>query len=201
MVQNIAIFGGSFNPIHLGHLHLCRTCQAVCSLERVILMPSNLPPHKIPADLPPAEHRLAMCHLAIQGEPTLSVSDLELKRAGISYTLTTLQELRNRHPEATITLIIGSDMLYTFHQWYGYEEILQHHPVVTAARIPGEYHRMTDYRDRLGPRGSNITIVQEEVVPVSSTQVRKALLHGESTEGLLHPAVRAYIDAHGLYGQ
>lgn len=198
-MQHIAMFGGSFNPIHLGHLHLCRAAQEAFAWDQVLLMPSNLPPHKTPADLPASEHRLAMCRLAVADDPTISVSDLELKRGGVSYTLTTLEQLRTMDSDATISLMIGSDMLYTFHQWYGYEEILYHHPVVTVARERGEYQQMLLYLERLGRLAAKVTVLQAEAYPVSSTQVRAAVRAGQSTEGLLDPAVRAYIDTHGLY--
>ncbi len=200
MKKKVAVFGGTFNPIHLGHLHLCAECQREYQFQKIILMPDHLPPHKQTQQLATAGQRLAMCRLAAEEYPFLEVSDLELQLKGISYTVQTLRELTKSAPEVEWHWIIGSDMLYTFHQWYQYEEILSLAKVIAGAREQEEYDKMTAYRERLGPLKERVEIIHLAAKPLSSTQVRKALEDGEAdVRGYLPAQVFDYIQKHGLY--
>ncbi|MBC8610113.1 nicotinate (nicotinamide) nucleotide adenylyltransferase [Massiliimalia timonensis] len=200
MKQKVAVFGGTFNPIHLGHLHLCAECQREYQFQKIILMPDNLPPHKQVQQLATAQQRLDMCRLAAEDIPFLEVSDLELRLKGVSYTVQTLRKLTQNFPEVEWHWIIGSDMLYTFHQWYRYEEILSMAKVVAGAREQAEYDKMLSYREQLGPLKNRVEIIRLAAKPLSSTQVRKALETGEPVvRDYLPEQVFSYIREHGLY--
>ncbi|WP_195542704.1 nicotinate (nicotinamide) nucleotide adenylyltransferase [Massiliimalia timonensis] len=200
MKQKVAVFGGTFNPIHLGHLHLCAECQREYQFQKIILMPDNLPPHKQVQQLATARQRLDMCRLAAEDIPFLEVSDLELRLKGVSYTVQTLRKLTQNFPEVEWHWIIGSDMLYTFHQWYRYEEILSMAKVVAGAREQAEYDKMLSYREQLGPLKNRVEIIRLAAKPLSSTQVRKALETGEPVvRDYLPEQVFSYIREHGLY--
>lgn len=200
MKQKVAVFGGTFNPIHLGHLHLCAECQREYQFQKIILMPDNLPPHKQVQQLATAQQRLDMCRLAAEDIPFLKVSDLELRLKGVSYTVQTLRKLTQNFPEVEWHWIIGSDMLYTFHQWYRYEGILSMAKVVAGAREQAEYDKMLSYREQLGPLKNRVEIIRLAAKPLSSTQVRKALETGEPVvRDYLPEQVFSYIREHGLY--
>lgn len=200
MKQKVAVFGGTFNPIHLGHLHLCAECQREYQFQKIILMPDNLPPHKQVQQLATAQQRLDMCRLAAEDIPFLKVSDLELRLKGVSYTVQTLRKLTQNFPEVEWHWIIGSDMLYTFHQWYRYEEILSMAKVVAGAREQAEYDKMLSYREQLGSLKNRVEIIRLAAKPLSSTQVRKALETGEPVvRDYLPEQVFSYIREHGLY--
>lgn len=110
MNQRIAMFGGTFNPIHNGHLHLAQQFQQHLQFDRILLMPVSLPPHKSEEGLIATKHRLEMCRLATEPFSYLQVSDLEIKRGGSSYTWQTLEELGRMYPGAQLHLLLGSDM-------------------------------------------------------------------------------------------
>ena len=200
MKERIAIFGGTFNPIHNGHLHLCVECQKELQFDRMILMPDNIPPHKEVGYLAGETDRYEMCRIAAGEYPFLEASDLELRMDGISYTVYTLQEIKRLYPQAELYFIIGSDMLYSFHKWYRYQEILSLAFLVAGAREREEYDRMVQYTEKLGSLSSRVRIVRFHALPLSSTQVRKALHLGDETvSGLLPAGVLEYIKKHGLY--
>ena len=198
MMEKIAIFGGTFNPIHNGHIHLCEECDAVFQFDRILLMPTNIPPHKTAEDLASNEDRLIMCGLACEDYPKISVCDLEMQMQGVSYTVHTVKKLRELYPDAALYWIIGSDMLFSFHQWYCYREILEYVTLIAGARCPEEYEQMMEYAQRVLKAGQRVQIIRSEVLTVSSTQIRAALEKGEKAE-YLNPKVEAYIRAHGLY--
>lgn len=130
----------------------------------------------------------------------MKVSDLELRLKGVSYTVQTLRKLTQNFPEVEWHWIIGSDMLYTFHQWYRYEEILSMAKVVAGAREQAEYDKMLSYREQLGPLKNRVEIIRLAAKPLSSTQVRKALETGEPVvRDYLPEQVFSYIREHGLY--
>jgi nicotinate-nucleotide adenylyltransferase len=199
-MEKIAIFGGTFNPIHNGHIHLCEECDAVFQFDRILLMPTNIPPHKTAEDLASNEDRLMMCRLACEDYPKISVCDLEMRMQGISYTVHTVKELKKRYPTAKLYWIIGSDMLFSFHKWYCYREILEYVTLIAGARYPEEYERMAEYAEKVLKAGQKVRIIRSEVLTVSSTQIRSALEMGKQAEHLA-PKVEAYIAEHGLYTQ
>ena len=135
-MAKIGIYGGTFNPIHHGHLHILRQFMEQLSLNRAILIPDRVPPHKPAHDMAPAEDRLAMCRLAVKDMEGVTVSDMEMKRQGKSYTADTLRELKIQFPEDELFLLMGEDMFLTVDHWYQPDVIFR---CATLAGAPWRY--------------------------------------------------------------
>lgn len=198
-MQKIGVFGGTFNPIHNGHLHLCYNCAERLELDRILLIPTHRPPHKTANDLASDQDRLRMCALAVDGDPLFEVSDLEIQRAGVSYTVDTLHTLRERFPEDELYFILGSDMLFIFDRWHRYEEILTLCTVVAGAREGEELERMRDYHQTVLGGTPKVKLLPFDALPMSSTSLRRAIRVEKGQAEGLPPAVAAYIAKHGLY--
>lgn len=199
--ERIGVFGGTFNPPHNGHVHLAATLTRELRLNRVLIIPSNLPPHKQAQMLASGQDRLRMCRLAFPSTP-FEVSAIELARGGKSYTYDTLRALHAENSGAELYLFMGTDMLLSFHQWYRPQGILQLCRLCVAARGEmAEYRALEDYI-RSGPLGdirSRVTLCIAQPFPLSSTELRERLRAGRSVEGLLPQAVYGYIQKKGLY--
>jgi nicotinate-nucleotide adenylyltransferase len=167
-------------------------------LERVLLIPARVAPHKQAVEDPGAEHRLAMCRLAARSDPRLEVGTLELDRPGPSFTVETLRLLREREPEAQLTLIMGADTARTLPAWREPREIVRLARLAVAER-DGE--RQASVRDALEPLGTvaRPAFIAMEAVDVSSSKVRALVASGEPVEELTGNAVASYIARHGLY--
>jgi nicotinate-nucleotide adenylyltransferase len=185
--MSLGILGGTFNPPHLGHLALARCALAQLGLERVLLVPSCVPPHKRAEADPGPEHRLRMCELAVAGELGLEACPLEVRRGGPSYTVDTLSALHSLHPEASLTLILGSDIARTLPSWHRPDELMALAGIAIAPR-----------EGDAGPVRGAVHLNLPEV-PVSSSLVRARVAAGKSLAGLVPPAVAAYIAEHALY--
>ncbi len=198
MKRRLAMFGGTFNPPHIGHVHAACAASRALDLE-VIFIPDNIPPHKeLPRGSASAGDRLAMTQLAARSVPGASVSDMELRRGERSYTADTLEELHARYPDAALWLIVGTDMLCTLEHWYRPERILALCRVAALARNEGDHVLIHSHAAQLTARfGAGIDIVDTEPIPVSSSQIRKGLYHG--TEKWLPEGVFTYIKEKGLY--
>ena len=189
------IFGGNFDPIHAGHIALAEEAKRGLKLARRIIMPTYLPPHK-QGGRTSFEDRCEMCRLAFEGMEGFEVSDIEKQLGGKSYTINTLRELKRIYSKDTdFYLIIGSDSLFCFEQWYRYEAILKECHVVAAARDEGCYPDMIETANRIG----RIKVLNIPVTELSSTQLREKIRNGESTEGLMPEKIRRYIAERGLY--
>ncbi len=201
MKRRLGLFGGSFNPIHNGHLHLAEAAKNALRLSGVMLMPAGEAPHKSSDAYAPAADRLVMCQLAAEKLPWLSVSDLEIRKAGKSYTVDTLRMLTQEHPDTEWTLLIGSDMLLTFDTWYCWQEILQMASLCAVSREKGDLPQLRAAAASLRERaaGANIRVVTAEAVVVSSTQIRTAVQKNADCSCLLPENVVQYIQTHGLY--
>lgn len=197
--MKIGLFGGSFNPIHNGHLGLAGAAARQFGLEQVLFVPCRVPPHKPSPHLAPAIHRLEMCRIATEGVPGFLVSDIEQQMPEPSYTLDTLTQLRRRHSGDEWFLIIGADMLLTFQKWHRWQEYSGLATLLAAARQPGQRQALEYKARELAAFGLKAQVFDLEVIELSSTRIRSRIAHGESTEGLLPAGVREYIDAHSLY--
>ena len=199
--MRIGIYGGSFDPPHLGHRRLAETALNALRLDRLILMPAGIAPHKRPAEnAADPETRLALCRLAFGDLEKVGVSDLEVRREGPSYTSDTLEEIRKREPEARLVLLLGTDMLLTMEQWVRFRRILELAELAVLPRGSREDGALQDACLRLRERyGASVTLMEGEPVPVSSTEVRRLLPQRRGRE-LLAPAVYAEIIRRRLYG-
>jgi len=198
----IGLFGGTFNPPHLAHMHLARIYKQYFTLQRVLIMPTNTPPHKSPPDLAPAEKRVEMCKLAIGDELGFIVCNYEVMRGGVSYTLGTLQHLKDEYPGADVCLLMGADMFLTIQTWREPREIFKLATLCACAREDGEYLKMREHQPTLESMGARCELLSIQPMPLSSTQIRQIISRGSGDDMLkyLHPDVWNYICEHGLYG-
>ncbi len=186
-------FGGTFNPPHNGHVRLAKAAADELKLDKLLVIPSCIPPHKIAAKLADGQERLEMCRLAFGGDPRLEVSPMELERGSRSYTVETLRELKALYPDSELYFIVGSDMLESFDKWYLWQEILSLSVLCAASREEGYSPDLS----RFGKLAERIKIITLDPLEVSSTQIRNSA--GEVSSELLDPKVAAYIREHGLY--
>lgn len=199
-LRRLALLGGSFDPVHNGHLALARAFGQQIGADRVFLMPAKQPPHKPGGRLASEADRLAMCRLAVEGDALLRVSDLELRLPAPSYTVNTLRALRGMHPDTELFFLCGGDMLMHFSRWREYEQILRLCTLCAAARGEDNLERIRERAQEYRALGGKVLLVPMEPVEISSTDVRRRLEAGESIDGLVPSAVAEYIDCHGLYG-
>ena len=199
-MERIGIFGGSFNPPHIGHLQAAKAAICALQLDKLLLIPVNQPPHKDqPADLPTAQQRLQMLRIAATGEWGLEVSDLEICRGGISYTYETVTQVRQMYPNAELFLLLGSDMFLSFHNWKCPEKILAEVTLAVLCRgLKGEQAKMEAQRATLEEAGHKVQLIEHDVVDISSTQLRR-LLAFQCADPFLPAGVGEYIRENGLY--
>ena len=199
--MRIGIIGGSFNPIHIAHLIIAdRFCDQM-SLDLCIFVPAAQSPFKVnDATLATAEHRLAMVQRATEQHPRFAVSDIELQRGGVSYTIDTIRAIQRQHPEASISLLIGSDQAIEFVRWKNWESICREAQLCIVRRpfllTPEMEQRMTE---TLTIDGAAPVWVTAPLLEISSTEIRQRVTAGRSINYLTVKAVRDYILQWGLY--
>jgi len=199
----IGILGGTFDPIHLGHLIPAEYAWNHLGLDRVILIPSATPVHR-PQHRPAAgEHRVRMCELAAASLPGFSVSDMEIRRTEPSYTVVTLRALRQKLGNGpSVVLLVGEDNLPTLHTWRQVEEILELATVAILPRPTAGAYDLADLRAALGHRTVDDILARRipaPLVPISSTQIRACVRSGQPIAGLVPHSVADYIVATRLY--
>lgn len=198
--MRIGIFGGTFNPPHLGHKRLAKSIIEEAKLDRMLIIPTATPPHKQWSDLASEKDRLNMCRLLFS-ENCYEVSDLEILRGGKSYTVDTVKELKKLYPDDELFLIIGSDMLLSFHRWFMFEEILKNVTLCVATReneISTE-NLLSYAKETLKLGADDIVISTVDAFVCSSTQVRNLIKEGSKTDSYLSCDVREYIDVKDIY--
>jgi len=193
----LTIFGGTFDPIHLGHLHAIAQIRKQFNLGELLVVPAGDPWQKSDRELANARDRFEMCRLAFAGDLTVTVSDIEIIREGRTYTIDTVEELKRRilsgGADRVINLVIGADSLKTLNTWERYEELIEAAHIVVCARP--EYPILADQL----PFG-RFTLVEVAALPISSSMVRERLKSEVSAAELLPDAVLRYIVEHRLYG-
>lgn len=210
----IGVFGGTFDPIHLGHLRSAEEIGENLDLERVLFIPSAEPPHKRRTDLAPAAHRLAMVRLAIAGNPRFRASSLEVRRGGRSYSVDTLRQLRRQLGEsADLYFFLGLDAFREIESWREYPEVFSLAHLVVTSRPPDDatpspeampvaVRRQFCYRPRRGwihPSGHKILFRSVTPLAISASQIRARLSHRRSIRYLVPQSVERYIARHRLY--
>ena len=199
--MTIAVFGGSFNPPHKGHLAAALAASRQLKPDEFLVIPDFQPPHKQLAEgSPEPEERLALCRLAFAAVPNCTVSDLELRRGGKSYTADTLRHLRAARPEAELILLMGADMYCSLHTWHDAEYILRSVRIAVFQRAAGEMPAIEAQRDALAAQfGTETELIRSQPMPASSTELRAALQNREGV-AKLSPEVYAEIIRRRLYG-
>lgn len=191
-MKRLGLFGGSFDPVHYGHLILADRAAEELRLDRVLFVPASAPPHKLDRRRASGRDRLSMLRLALTGHPRFEASDLELRRGGISYTVETLRELRRRRPRVRLFLLLGSDSLVLLPGWKDVAEITRRATFVVARRPDSE-------PSDLPIMNAVMRRIDAPLVGISSTQIRERVRRGRSIRYLTPPAVTAYIARRRLY--
>lgn len=211
-MTRLGILGGTFDPVHVGHLAVGAIAATALGLDEVRLVPSRLPPHRPESPRASGHHRFAMAALATLDRPGWTVSDVELRREGPSYSVDTLMAFAAEGRTATqMFFLIGADAFAEIATWYRYPDVLDlaHFVVVTRpgttldtvkARVPALAARITTTHGLDGRATPGIALVEAATPAVSSTNIRERAARGESLEGLVTGPVEQYIRHHGLYG-
>ncbi len=197
-MQKIGIMGGTFDPIHFGHLMTAEAVRDEFHLDKVIFIPAASPPHKLNFKLTSPLHRYNMTLLATASNPYFHVSDIELKRTGPSYTLDTIKELSNIYPQAELYFIIGADAVQGLPTWHRVDELLQLCQFIAATR-QGCYPDVDAIKKHFGTAGQRIHRLNTPELEISSTNIRKRLQRGYSIRYILPEAVCNYIEKEHLY--
>lgn len=190
--MNIGLFGGSFNPIHNGHVRLAKSLLQEATLDEVWFLVSPQNPFKQDQQLLDDDKRLQLVRLALKEEPQLMASDFEFHLPKPSYTWNTLQALEQEYPERKFTLLIGGDNWEAFDKWYRYEDILKRYPIIV---YPREGSKVSGVKFQV----SDIQIVETPLINISSTQIRQRLHEGKSVRGLVNTEVAMVIEQEHLY--
>ena len=197
-MQKIAILGGTFNPIHNGHLHLVKRFSEKIGFDRVIFIPTKVPTHKGEEQLASAEHRVCMCRLAAE-EFGYEVSDIEVQRETPSYTVLTLETLKHKFPNDMLYFITGEDMFLSLLTRNNPERIFQLATICSAPRSIEGMEKREQYAQILKTHGANTILANIDFLPISSTLVRTAWRKGEDISHLVPAAVMDYMKQYDLY--
>ena len=199
-MERIGIYGGTFNPPHIGHIQAAAQAMSALKLTKLLLIPDRVPPHKaLPSGSASPQQRLEMLRIAAAGYPGMEVSDLELNREGVSYTWETVEQLKTLHPGAELILLMGTDMFLSFHTWKKPEAILENAALAVMYRGErGEEAAVAAKKAEMEARGAEIHLAQNDVTPISSTQMRRLLAFRCAGE-FLPDGVLDYIRENRLY--
>lgn len=194
------IFGGSFNPVHNGHIHLARAVMEELALDRIFFVPSRISPHRSSDEYVSGEDRLEMLRLACSGHKGLEVSDYEIRSDRVSYSIYTVEHFRRLYPEDELFLLVGSDMLLSFDKWYRFEDILSQVSLAVVSREDGDIESLRKKADELSQYG-RIYVSYTAPVTASSTEIRKNIVKNDNWTCYLNENVVQYIRLRGLYCQ
>jgi nicotinate-nucleotide adenylyltransferase len=200
--MRIGVFGGTFDPIHLGHLILAEQCREQARLDQVWFVPAHRPPHKLDQPVTSFHHRVEMLALATAGHPAFRIDEIEGEQGGPSYTVGTLAELRRRHPDDTFFLMIGSDSLVDLPKWREPEGILRQAGLVVAARPGWEVWTPDRLRAELrlpAEAPLSLEVVTVPLIDTASRDLRRRAAEGRSLRYLVPRAVECYVETHQLY--
>ncbi|WP_415946518.1 nicotinate-nucleotide adenylyltransferase [Ruminococcus bromii] len=194
------VFGGTFNPVHKGHIMLAEYCMDSVGLDRIIMIPTAVPPHKISNNLASENDRLNMCKLACRGKENFFVSDIEIKRQGKSYTYETLTQLKEIYPDDHLYTIMGADMFLTLDRWKNPEIIFEKSSIITIPRDEENKHELENFYNKvLKAMGASSVILPNPVMSVSSTFIRENLDNFNLISNMLDKGVYDYIIKNNLY--
>ena len=197
--MRIAVFGGSFNPVHIGHIEIVTRVLEKLYIDRILIIPTYIPPHKRQDMEISPRHRLSMCGIAFGNLKSAVISDIEIKRGGESYTYLTLQELKKRFPDDDLFLIMGADMFLSVQDWKNADIIFSLAAICGVPRNRGNLEVLKKHSAYLETLGAKASACDIEVPSVSSTQIREMCMRGEDIGELVPPMVEAYINFWGLY--
>ncbi len=202
-MARIGIYGGSFNPPHFGHVKAAREMISLLCLDRLLIIPAAIPPHKqLPDGTPPAEDRLELCRLAFSSVPGAEVSDIEILRSGVSYTVDTVKELKTQYPDDEFFLLMGTDMLLSFENWYCPAEIAKYVTIAVMHRYDNDAKLDRTVRETVSRLETDlqakVVCVENHPIETSSTEVRRLIVM-DCLDGLLPRETVDFIHEHGYY--
>ena len=196
-MKKIGIYGGSFSPPHHGHLSAAKQFIEELSLDELLIMPSHISPHKVTDPTLTSRHRYEMARIAFKDLPRVTVSDYEIQKGDVSYTASTLSHFAK---EGELYFLCGTDMFLTLARWYRPDIIFQNATIVLASRENGKEQEIASAKEAYEKDfGARIIILNNEVLEVSSTEVRNALKQGKDVSRYLSHDVEVYIREHNLY--
>ncbi|MEX1231969.1 MAG: nicotinate-nucleotide adenylyltransferase [Planctomycetaceae bacterium] len=198
--MRLGIFGGTFDPVHFGHLVLAEQCREQCQLDEVWFVPAAVPPHKRETPITPGKQRVEMLELALAGMPQFKISDIELKRTGLSFTVETLAAIAANRPDDELYLLIGADSLNDFPTWREPERIAELAAIVAVNRgEPSSVDKAAACKSLGETISSRVQFVTMPGIAISATDLRNRVSSGRSLRFLVPRAVEEYIVQHELY--
>ncbi len=198
--MKIGMFGGSFNPIHIGHIELANIFTEKLSLDKLLIIPTCVPPHKASKDMATSSQRFDMCRIAVSDNHKFEVSDIEIKRGGASYTYQTILQLLNIYSAAELFLIIGADMFMTLQDWKNPDIIFKNATICTVPRNSDNYEILLKHSEYLAGIGAKSKILSTPLTQISSTIIRNAIKNNDiKIKNLLPDGVYDYIKNNNLY--
>lgn len=200
--MRIGIFGGSFDPVHLGHLIVAEQCREQAGLDQVWFVPAARPPHKLAVELTSFSRRVEMLQLAVAGQPAFRVEELEKNRPGPSYTADTLEEIHGRQPELELHFILGSDSLVDLPQWREPQRIVELAGLLIVARPGWKIVPVEEIRQALNLPATTplrMKVIEAPLIDISSTDLRGRAADGRSLRYQVPRPVECYIEQHRLY--
>ncbi|MHC4404487.1 MAG: nicotinate-nucleotide adenylyltransferase [Planctomycetota bacterium] len=200
--MRVGLFGGSFDPVHFGHLLLAECCREQCDLDWVWFLPAAVPPHKVDRDLSSAEARIEMLELALAGHEAFAVDRYEVERGGVSFTVDTLRHFRSRWPENELFLLLGADMFNDLPNWREADEVCRlAMPVVVrrAGFSEPEFDRLTGIAPPEQLEAIRRHVVEMPQIDLRSSEIRRRVAAGESIRYQVPRSVEKYVETRGLY--
>lgn len=199
-MKKVGILGGTFNPIHCGHIHLAECAMKKAGLDQILFVPSGISYMKDQSEILPAFHRLEMVKLAIEGYPAFTVSDIEIQKAGNSYSHETIWALQERYPDVRFFFLTGADTIFSIESWKDPVSIFRAVTILAAYREGTSLKQLLDQIDYLkGRYDADIRLIAADHVDVSSSELRAAIQSKRAVDGLLPQPVKEYIARNHLY--
>lgn len=179
-MSKIALFGGTFNPVHNAHIHFCEECDKQMNFDKIMLIPTKKPVHKSSEDLVSDVDRINMLNLSIKNKDKFIISDIEIKSEKRNYTIYTINELKKIYPEGMYDMyfLMGSDMFLMFDKWKNFNDILEKVTIVTGARSQDDYKKLLSHKAKFIQNKDKIIILDIDIIELSSTQVRDNMCRG-----------------------
>ena len=191
-----AIFGGTFNPFHIGHYEMLSALNSDNSIDKILIMPDRIPPHKVCDYMADDDTRIEMCRIIAEDFPKAEVCLIEFERGGRSYSYDTVLELKKRYPEKDFVFVCGGDMLIFFSKWYNYKELMKLIPFIVFRRSDTDINEFNESVKKYTEMGMKITVKDEIISAVSSTEIRQNFL---ASKALLPEKIYNYLLNRGEY--
>lgn len=198
-MEKLGIFGGSFNPVHNGHIYLLKSLKEKLGLSKVLVMPSSVPPHKDILEKVPDGKRIDMLKKALAGIEDVEISLFEIENGGKSYTYFTLEEMKRLYPESEIYFLVGSDMFLSLDSWFNYPKIMDMAVFCAVPREKEDRARLKEKQKYFSLLGYRTEVLDIEPLDISSSLIREKIKSGEKLDGLLPKSVEEYIRDNKLY--